>query len=235
MTWLWILAAIVLLFVFLFTVRVKIVVSYDGNVVLFLRVLGIRIPIMPRPKKKIHPADFSLKRHQKRLQKDAERAAKKHQRELEKKRKKAAKKAAQKKDKKKKLPQAEVTVKDEPSMMSLLLSVVGDVLDKFFGKLRVDLVRLRITVGGSDATRIAMMYGLVSQGVAYLAELISQKTKFRRTKNEYIDVTPDFLSQTTTADISMIFTVNLWYFINILFTFAYRFIKEKIRRESELT
>ncbi len=235
MTWLWILAAITLLFIFLFTVRVKIVVSFDGSVALCLRVLGVRIPLLPKPTKKIRPADFTLARHKKRIRNDAERAAKKQQKLLEKKRKKAEKKAAQKKDKKKKLPQTEVTVKDEPSMVSLLLSVVGGVLDKFFGKLRVDLVRLRITVGGPDATKIAMTYGIVSQGVAYLMELIAQKTKFRRTKNEYISVIPDFLARSTTADISLIFTVNLWYFLNILFTFAFRFIKEKIRRESELT
>ncbi len=232
MTFLWILAAITFLIVFLLTVHVKLVISYDGDVVLSLRVLGIRIPLLPRPKKKIRPSDFTLKRYKKRLAKDAERAAKKQQKKLEKNRKKAEKKAAKKKAKK--LPSTGVTVKDESGTLSVLLSIIGGVLDRFFGKLRVDLVRMRITVGGPDATKTAMTYGIVSQSVAYLCELIAQKTKFRRKKREEITVVPDFLAQSTTADILIIFTVNLWYFIDILFTFAFRFILEKIRRESEL-
>lgn len=230
MTWLWILAAITLLFVFLFTVRVKIEVSYDGDVVLCLRILGIRIPLLPKPKRKIRLADFSLKRYKKRLQRDAERAAMKRQKKLEKKRTKATKKSAKEKIR----PDEAVTVKDEPSTISLLLSVVGGVLDKFFGKLRVDLVRLRITVGGKDAAQIAITYGIVSQGIAYLAELIAQKTNFHRRKNECIFVTPDFLASSTTADISLIFTVNLWYFTNILFTLLYRLIKEKFAAKASL-
>lgn len=235
MTFLWILAAILLLLVFLLTVHVKIVVSYDEDVVLFLRVLGIRIPLLPKSKKKIRPADFTLKRYKKRLQKDAERAAKKQRKKLERKRKKTEKKAAKKSAKKKKLPPTEVTVKDEPTTLTLLLSVIGGVLDRFLGKLRVDLVRFRVTVGGPDAAQIAMTYSIVSQGIAYLCELIAQKTKFRRKKNEEVSVIPDFLAKETTADILVIFTVNLWYFIDIVFILAFRFIKEKIRRESELT
>lgn len=233
MPFLWILAAIFFLVVFLLTVHVRIVVSYDGDVALSLRVMGIRIPLLPKPKKKIKPSDFSLKRYNRLLKKDAERAAKKQQKKLEKSRKKAEKKAEKKKAKK--LPSSGVTVKDESGTLSILLSVIGGVLDRCLGKLRVDLLRLRITVGGSDAAQTAVTYGIVAQGVAYLCELIAQKTKFRRRKKEEISVTPDFLAQTTTADILVIFAVNLWYFIDILLTLAFRFIVEKIRRESELT
>ena len=123
-------------------------------------------------------------------------------------------------------------VKDEPSMISLLLSIVGGIVDKFAGMLRVDVARVHITVGGKDASATALTYGIVSQGVAYLMEILMHKTRFYRPKNEYIDVVPDFLAQTTTAEISIIFTVRLWHFVNIAFTFAYRFIKKKFAAQA---
>ncbi len=232
MIWIWIFSVILLLVSFILFVGVKIRVSYNGEIRLSVSVLGIRIPILPKPKKKINLRKFSRKRHTDRLRKEQSQAAKKLQRKLEKERKKKAAKSEKKNSKKKKLPQEQTAVADEPSMISLLLSIVVGILDKFAGMLRVEVARVRITVGGADATKTALTYGIVSQGVAYLMELLMHKTRFYRSKNEYVSVIPNFLAQTTVADISLIFTVRLWHFVNIACTFLYRLIKEKIRRAS---
>ena len=120
-------------------------------------------------------------------------------------------------------------------MISILLSIVGDILEKFFGTLGVEVVRIRITVGGPDAAATAITYGIVSQGVAYLLELLSLKTAFRRKNNEEVFITTDYLSRETTADVSIVFTLRLWNFIRIACRFIIRFIQEKIRRESVQT
>ncbi len=232
MIFLWILGALLLLLLFLLFVGIKIRVSYKEEVTLSVSVLGIRIPLLPKPKKKINLRQFTRKRNAERLEKERLSAIKKQQRKQEKEKKKKAAKSAKKNEKKKRLPTEQTPVKDEPSMISLLLSLVGGIVDKFAGMLRVDAARIRITVGGPDAAKIALTYGIVSQGVAYLMEILMHKTRFYRPKNEYVSVVPNFLAETTTADISLIFTVRLWHFVNIGCTFLYRFIKEKIRRAS---
>lgn len=235
MTWLWILGAILLFLAFLLFVGVKIHVSYAEEIALSLSVLGIRIRLLPKKKRKITLRNYTHARHKKRLIRESESAAKKERRRMMKENKKRLKKATKKVEKKKKLPPEEKKKSDGASVISILLSVVGDILDKFFGMLGVEVVRIRITVGGPDAAATAIAYGAVSQGVAYLLELLSQKTVFRCKDNEHVSVTADFLSQKTTADVSIVFTLRLWNFISIAFTFLTRFIKEKIRRESVQT
>ena len=231
MTWLWILLTVLAVFLLILFVNVKIRVGYREDVTVAISVMGIRIPLVPKRKKKIRLRDFTLKKHQKRLSRESEKEKKRRQKQIDKDRKKKAAKEAKKKEKAKKLPK-DSEVSDEPSMVSLLLSTVAAVLDKFFGKLRIEVARVRITVGGEDAAKTAITYGIVAQGVAYLFQLLEQKTRFYRKKNEYISVVPDFLAKKTTADISLVFSVNLWLFINVAFTALIRIIKEKIQRKN---
>ena len=111
--------------------------------------------------------------------------------------------------------------------MSLILRIVGGVLDTFFGKLRVKIARVNIVVGGPDAAKTALTYGIVSQGVAYLMEQIATKTKMTRARNTYVSVVPDFLASKTTADLLIIFRLRLIDLLSTGIVFFIRFMKEK--------
>ena len=220
---LWIVLGILLFLCALILIPVSIKIGYKENVTLSVGVPGIYFPILPKKEKKAKP--LSKKKYEKLLLKDAEQAEKKrlaNQKKAQKKKDAAKAKQAEKKQKAK-----DAEMADEPSTMSLILRIVGGVLDTFFGKLRVKIARVNIVVGGPDAAKTALTYGIVSQGVAYLMELIATKTKMTRARNTYVSVVPDFLASKTTADLLIIFRLRLIDLLSTGIVFFIRFMKEK--------
>ncbi len=229
MTWLWILSAIVAFFSFLLFVGVKIHVSYRDEMAVYISLLGIRFHLFPRRKKTPSLRRFTSKRYQKLLEKDKRKAAKKESRRLKKEKKKRQKWA----EEQKRMEKADgSSLEKDESLMSFILTVIGDLLDSFWGTLRVDVARIRINVGGKDAATTAISYGLVSQGVAYLLALLTQKTRYKRKDSDDVMVTADFLSRETTADVSVIFTLRLCHLLGTALKLVFKFIKEKISRAS---
>lgn len=220
---LWIVLGILLFLCALILIPVSIKIGYKEEVTLSVGVPGIYFPILPKKEKKAKP--LSKKKYEKLLLKDAERAEKKRLADQKKAQKKKDTDKAKHAEKEQKAKDAEMA--DEPSTISLILRIVGDVLDTFFGKLRVKIARVNIVVGGPDAAKTALTYGIVSQGVAYLMELIATKTKMTRAKNTYVSVVPDFLAQKTTADLLIIFRLRLIDLLSTGIVFFIRFMKEK--------
>ncbi|MBE6561067.1 MAG: hypothetical protein E7662_08065 [Ruminococcaceae bacterium] len=233
MTWQWIPLGILLFFVILFLLPISIRIAYLNEVALWVGLPGLYLPILPKKKKKINLRRFSAEKYRKLREKDRIAREAKKQKDLEKKRKKKAASALKKQEKAKKLPPEEPT--DEPSVISLIMPVVGSVLNTFAGRLRVKVVRMDITVGGSDAAQIGMMYGIISQGAAYLMELIAQKTKFSRAYKTMIQVNADFLLAKTRADVQFIFRLRLWDLVVTAVKFLIGFIKEKTKQTPENT
>ena len=220
---LWIVLGILLFLCALILIPVSIKIGYKEEVTLSVGVPGIYFPILPKKEKKAKP--LSKKKYEKLLLKNAERAEKKRLADQKKAQKKKDTDKAKQAEKEQKANDAEMA--DEPSTMSLILRIVGGVLDTFFGKLRVKIARVNIVVGGPDAAKTALTYGIVSQGVAYLMELIATKTKMTRAKNTYVSVVPDFLAQKTTADLLIIFRLRLIDLLSTGIVFFIRFMKEK--------
>ena len=220
---LWIVLGILLFLCALILIPVSIKIGYKEEVTLSVGVPGIYFPILPKKEKKVKP--LSKKKYEKLLLKDAERAEKKRLADQKKAQKKKDTDKAKQAEKEQKANHAEMA--DEPSTISLVLRIVGGVLDTFFGKLRVKIARVNIVVGGPDAAKTALTYGIVSQGVAYLMELIATKTKMTRAKNTYVSVVPDFLAQKTTADLLIIFRLRLIDLLSTGIVFFIRFMKEK--------
>lgn len=220
---LWIVLGILLFLCALILIPVSIKIGYKEDVTLSVGVPGIYFPILPKKEKKAKP--LSKKKYEKLLLKDAERTEKKRLADQKKAQKKKDAVKAKQAEKEQKAKDAEMA--DEPSTMSLILRIVGGVLDTFFGKLRVKIARVNIVVGGPDAAKTALTYGIVSQGVAYLMELIATKTKMTRAKNTYVSVVPDFLASKTTADLLIIFRLRLIDLLSTGIVFFIRFMKEK--------
>ena len=220
---LWIVLGILLFLCALILIPVSIKIGYKEDVTLSVGVPGIYFPILPKKGKKAKP--LSKKKYEKLLLKDAERTEKKRLADQKKAQKKKDAVKAKQAEKEQKAKDTEMA--DEPSTMSLILRIVGGVLDTFFGKLRVKIARVHIVVGGPDAAKTALTYGVVSQGVAYLMELIATKTRMTRAKNTYVSVVPDFLASKTTADLLIIFRLRLIDLLSTGIVFFSRFMKEK--------
>ncbi len=226
-----ILLAILLFLLLLLLIPITLRISYDGVIRLSAGALGMYFRILPKKQKKIRLRSFTAKNLRKRREKERLAALKKQRKIEEKERKKKA--AAARRSDQKKLPPEPIT--DEPSTLRILLGMTDLILNTFFGKLRVQVLRMRITVGGPDASAVGMAYGIVSQSVAYLMELIALKTRFRRVHNEDIVVAADFLLEKTTAEIDLRFRLSMWDLLSTGIVLGFRFLREKYKTRPKRT
>ena len=204
---------ILLFLVLLLFLRVKISVISDGtDTKLLLRILGIPVKLFPRKqrKQKIRLSDYTprgLRRAQK------------------KKDKKALKEALKEKHKKPADEESEKTPLSET--VSQITALAKKIISKFFRHLRIDVTRIRISVGTPDAAKTGILYGAVCQGVAYLTEVLDHVTNIKKTKKTEISVCADFVSGKTAADINISFSLTVWQALDILLGAAFEYFKSK--------
>lgn len=237
----WLIFGIVLLVLWLIgMIRAQVVLIFNGEVGLRVKVLGMNIQIMPKkPKKPLNPDDFSPAKYRKLLAKEAKRQAKKDAQNAKKKAKKEAKKA-QKEEEKKKAKEAESASQKPKKKKTLaeILDLVYMLLDalkslgKSFGKrFEIEAVRLRITVGSEDAAQTALLYGIMVQAVAYGIEILSSLTNLRVKKQNRgnILVDADFTSEKIEADLHLIFKLRVWHIFGMLFSALGGIIKNRLK------
>ncbi len=203
----------------LLLLRIKIVIKYTDELVLYIKVLFVKIKLVPKKEKKIKPSDYTKKKLLKRQKKEEE----KEQKKLAKKAKRDEEKAEEKNhpEKKKEKP----PILDTIRMIKLLLAVF---LKRFFGHLRIDLARLNITVASEDAAKTALLYGYLCQGVAYIVELLDRFTNLKKGRNAEISVAPDFTAEKLVADIHIAFSLTVGQALDILFRTAFAFVRSKL-------
>ena len=220
MTALTVILVIAALIAALLLLRVKIVIEYQEELTLYIRILFFKIKIIPKKEKKIKISDYTKKKIAKRQKLSEEKEKKKKQKKAE---KSAAKAEAKKNPKKKEKP----PILDTIRLIRVLLSIF---LKRFFGHLRIDLARLNITVAADDAAKCAIMYGYICQSVAYTVELLDRFTNLRRNDNTEISVTPDFTSEKLAVDIHIAFSLTIGQVFDILFKTAFGFVKNKLEK-----
>ena len=221
MMWLlWLLIGLIALIVILLFLPVSIRIGYTNEVTLEVGVLGLYFPILPKRKKRVSLRHFSRSGYRKLLSKDSLKAKKKKE-------KAESKKRAALLKKEKKLPRVEM--KDETSNVRIILRILGDILNTFCGKIRVKILHFCIFVGGPDASQTALTYAVVSQTTAYIMELLAQKTRFKRIRNEYVSVVPNFLSQKSEAEILIVLQLCATDILHTATIFLIRFLREKQR------
>lgn len=101
--------------------------------------------------------------------------------------------------------------KDMTDLISTVKQIAEKVLYYFDKYLRVDIKEFRIKVAAEDAAATALIYGLVSQGVAYVMEILRQNIK--KVKLKYKDsvlVVTDFMSEKLETRIDMTFKLRIW-------------------------
>lgn len=212
---------ILLLLLFLFTLKATITVEYKGEVALWVRVLFIKINLLP-PKEKKRPQSMSAKKAAKikaRIQKKEE---KKRAKKAEKKRQKAEKKQAISKGEIKKEKKTPAEILD---IVSLVCDLVKRVISTFLGHLRIRLNRIRLKIGTGDAAATALTYGAVTQAINVLMPLLDNLKQVRFPKSDDIDITADFTAEESEIDVCISFSLRVWHLLHVVFVALGRLIK----------
>ncbi len=223
MTWLYIILGIILFFGFLLSLRGAVTIVYNGELSLSVRVLFVRIRILPKKDDRKKNHSMTKKQSEKlraKLKADAE---KKRQTKLEKKK--------TKEEKKKNSPKKTMgeMVNDIGDIADLVLLVLG----KFFGHLRVRIPRFRIRVATGDAATTAIAYGAINQILSGLYPYLENSKNVKGFKRTDIDISADFLSETPTADIKLVFSIRVWQILDLGIATLIKFIKNLLKKKKK--
>lgn len=210
--------AILFLFVLLFTLRVRLVITCGEAVILKLRVLCFTITLFPKPKKQPNPNDYTekkIKRRARRAEKKAARRARRSGRKAKKNALDAAKKAHE--------PQRKPTLRDN---LTLARALVAALVRKTSKHLRLTAARLHIRVATGDAATTAVLYGAVSASLAYLLAALDRVTDLR-TKPHDVSVYADYLTERSHVDVKLVFSLRVWGALSLLTAAAFTFLKTR--------
>ena len=235
-----VIVVIVLFFAFLLSLKATITIAYCGEVTLFVRVLFLKIRILPAKKKK-YTQSMSAKKMRKWQKKQEKKEARKKQKKAEKKKAKELEKQEKKKAresgeiKKEKKSPGEIL-----DIISLVANILKQVIGKFFGHLRIKIARIRLKIATGDAATTAITYGAVTQAINVLFPIIDNIKTVKTPVNKDIDVSADFCSDETEIDIELSFSLRVWHLFHVLgaalgqlIKYIFKTVKRKLKRAAE--
>ncbi len=228
-----VLFVLLFLIVALMFLKVKVIIEASDSATVYLKILFVKIKLVPSERKKVKLKDWTSKKYRRRQEKDKLKELKKQQKkarssEKKKKKKDEAKKKAETKPKPKKSPSEIV------DLVGLVAKLVGTFFGRFSKRLRLDLTRIRITVGGEDAAKTAISYGIVCQGVSALISVLDSITNVSPKSNRDIVVDANFLSEKTEIDIVLAASLRVWHVFDMLLSVAIKFVKEKYFKDYKI-
>ena len=209
MTALIVIGCILLFFIFLLSIKFKITIGYSEEISLTVKVLGIKIRILPAKSKK-GPQSMSPKK----AKKIREKLLKKKKKKNEASRKKAAAKAEAKEHPQ---PKQKKSLSEILYIIKLVRALVAKVIKKFFGHLRIDIARIKVNVATGDAASTAIAYGAVTQAINLLFPVLQQIKNFKLPDDSEIDVRADFVSDSMTMDLELSFSLRIWHLFSVAF------------------
>jgi hypothetical protein len=101
--------------------------------------------------------------------------------------------------------------------INIALAVTNVCIKRFFKHLHIKVAKLRINVATGDAASTAILYGVIIQSVAYTFELMNSYLKLKDLKKADIAVNADYLSEKTTFEMKIIFSLRVWNLFSIMF------------------
>lgn len=223
MTALTVLGIIVLFFAFLLSLKATVTIAYSDEVALSVKVLFLKIRILPKKEKKEHVRSMSERKARKIREKIA---------------KKQAKKAAAAKEKRERKAQHKLEKKDKPpktlseilDVIDLIRKLAATVIRIFFKHLRIKVARLKIKVATGDAANTAIAYGAITQSVNLLLPVLEQVKNFDLPKESDFDIQADFLGESIEADVELSFSLRVWHVFDVAFGALRTFLKHKFSK-----
>lgn len=234
MTALYITAAVIGVVLLLIHSRVYINFKYntsaEDSLCVSISYLFLKIPVIPKKEKRVRVRDYTYKKAQRRLKKAAEAE---EQKRLKSEKKAEAKKSASpgKSDataKKDDNGGKKTKKKGVVSVVYEIRQIIFDILKRFPSKFRLDVNRLHIRVGGSDAAKTAITYGVITEAVGALVTLLEECSFLRRGRENDIMIVPDFCSGTIDADVFVRLSIKPASVLALIFRFIKGFVSHKI-------
>ncbi len=215
--------ACILLFLFiLLSLKATVCIAYNGEVKLYVRVLFVKINILPK-KKKSGPHSMSTKKAEKIKKRLKKKAQKKKQKALEKKKKKQEKKELKEQSGEKK------SMGEILDTIKTVTDIAKTVLKTFFGHLKIKVARLHINIATGDAATTAIAYGAVSESVFYLCQILKPLDGVSLPKAKDFSVNADYLSESSTIDIKIAFSIRVWHVLHVGAAALVKFIKHTVK------
>lgn len=201
---------ILLFFALLLSLKATLSIVYNGEVALYLKVLFVRIRLLPKKDKKKGPHSMSVRKAKKIKEKILSKEEKKRQKKLEKQRKKQEEK------------EARASGKTKKKSVSEILEIIRDVTDivkavtkTFFGHLKVKVTRLHITVATGDAATTAIAYGAVCDALLHLFAILESVDGVSLPGRKNVSVNADYLSDSSAFDIKVSFSLRVWHVLHV--------------------
>ncbi|MBE6546650.1 MAG: DUF2953 domain-containing protein [Ruminococcaceae bacterium] len=223
MTALLVIGIIILLFIGLLSLKATITVAYSDEVRLSVKVLFFRIRILPKKEKK-GPHSMSAAK--------AEKIRKKARKKAEKKRLAAKEKAKKKADHKFEKKKPKKSISEILDMLTMIRSIAAEVIRRFFGHLRIDIARLKLTIATGDAATTAIAYGAVTQSVNLLFPVLEQVKNFSLPQTADLDIQADFTAEESEADVELSFSLRVWHVFHVAFGALGKFLKHRFQAMS---
>ncbi|MBQ7921797.1 MAG: DUF2953 domain-containing protein [Clostridia bacterium] len=234
---LYILAGIAAFILLLCLIPLRVRIKVHDSFSLTAGIGAITLFRIPEKKKKTHVdlRDFTYNKHRKRLEKEAAASEKRNQKLAQKKEAKRLKKeqAAKKKEEAKQHAAEHGTDTPLSEKISGILELVELVLDELpnlFGRFHCRINRLHVIVGGKDAASAAVNFGIISQAAAYLLEILDNKTRLHKPKNNSIVVKVDYIREKSDFDLDITLQVRVGGILRTVFSLLVGFIRTKMKK-----
>lgn len=225
--------AILLFFFLIGMLKGSFIIEYEDNFALTLKILFIKIPLVPGKEKKINLKKYSRKSLAKQAKKQKQKDEKKFQKKIEKKRQQKAEKIAMEKsgEKKKKMTFSEVT-----ELISMIYKAVTQLFSHLFGYIRTEVVKMHISLAGGSVDKTATMYGACMGGINLLFELLDKKSHLKLTSKDSVCILPDYVGSGFKASVKIIISIRVWQIFGMIIPSgitALKYFIKKIMREKE--
>lgn len=191
----------------LLALPIHLTVTYREQVTVRLRVLFYTVTLFPAKEK-------SPQRLEKEARKKAKKAKKKPKR-------------VKKKQKKQQLPAAPEKKRTLQENLVLVRGLVSALIRKTNGHLRLKAARIHLRVATGDAATTALAYGAASASLAFLLAALDRVTKLRAKPGDVM-VIADYLSERSSADVKLIFTLRVWGALSTLLGVALAYLKQTL-------
>ena len=199
---LYIILGIILLICLILLLRVKLIINFDNDLKVYLRLLFIKFNLYPEVSK------FRFKKRRKKKKSKSPTSDEN-----------VNKSEASKKE--------DSIVKKLWTIRSVLLHTI----EKFLGKVHFKFVKLHVVVGCENAASTALLYGAATQGVAYLIEILDNISNVDISKKSDVTVTSDFVSQKSSLNGKIVLYICVAHILYVLLHFLKKFIKSKMKSE----
>ncbi len=215
MTALYIIAAVAALLCVILFARIKLIFELDGDMSLRVSYLFLNIRLVPSPTGKIKLGDYTYEKthKKKKSKKSANKTSKKS--------------GTAKKSKTKEEQQTETSSGGVVKLLYELRDVIISTVKRVPGKLRLNIYRLYIDVGGSDAAVTAVTYGVVVQAVGAVLALSESYADVRVAKNAVM-ILPNYISGKLAASVKVKLSVRVASVLGLGLRFIFGFIKVKM-------